>query len=243
MSSSFKPSDEDLDPPSYSDVITTSQSNNKRSQVRSSIQSEVHYELQNLAIRFSSIQGEKLHQLQLQDERALDLLVPHVKTFLTEYSETSLPMATLILIPAGTVSSLAVPADDDLRSADDFGRVITVAHEKGGDTAVWSSAEMAERLASYLRPRSDELPPRPEQLNSPSIEAASSKKSFWRKKAADGPIVTPADIRTADLPKVSMVINAEEVVFRAESELGLYENETVWAIVIRVRVNDGRQGY
>jgi len=240
---SSKVNNEDPDLPSYNDVITSSQTTSNHSHVCSSIQSEVHSELRNLAIRFSSIQGEKLHQLQQQDERALDLLVPHVKTFLAEYSESTLPMATLILIPADTTSPLAVPADDDLRSADDFGRVIAVAHEKGGDRPVWSTADIAERLASYLRPRSDELPPRPKQVNPPPTEAASSKKWFGRKKPPAGATVPAVGAKSADLPKVSMVVKVEEVVFRVESELGLYENQTVWGIVIRVRVNAGKQGY
>jgi hypothetical protein len=239
---SFKPNEEDLDLPSYNDVLTSSQSNCTHNHVRSGVQNEVHSELLNLAIRFSSIQGEKLHQLQQNDERALDLVIPHVKTFLAEYSETTLPMATLILIPAGTISPLAVPADDDLRSADDFGRVIAVTHEKGGDTPVWSSEDMAERLASYLRPRADELPSRPEQSSLPLVEAASLKKSFWRRKAVPGPTVTPVDVKAADLPKVTSVVKAEEVVFRVESELGLYENQTVWGVVMRVRVSAGKQG-
>jgi hypothetical protein len=239
---SSKPSNEDLDLPSYNDVITGGQPNS-HDHAQSSIQNEVHDELLNLAIRFNSLQGEKLHRLQQNDERALDLLVPLVKTFLAEYSETTLPMATLILIPAGTVSPLAVPADDDLRSADDFGRVVTVAHEKGGDGAVWNSADMAERLASYLRPRPVDLPPRPARTKSLPVEAASSKWSLWSRKSAARPAVSPVDVKAADLPKVAMVVKAEEVVFRAESELGLYENQTVWGIVIRIRVNTGKQGY
>lgn len=239
---SSKLSNDDLDLPSYNDAITGGPSSSHEI-VRTSVQNEIHDELLNLAIKFNSVQGEKLHQIQQNDEKALDLLIPHVKTFLAEYSETNLPMATLILIPAGTISPLAAPADDDLRSADDFGRVITVAHEKGEDKTVWNSEDMAERLASYLRPRSDELPPRPEQLSSPPAEAASSKKSFWRKKAPAGPPVPPVDVKAADLPKVTMVVKAEEVVFRAESELGLYENQTVWGIVIRVRVNAEKQWY
>jgi len=237
---SSEPLNEDLDLPSYNDAITSPQSTSY-SHVRTSVQNEVHDELLNLVIRFNSVHGEKLHQLQQNDEQALDLLIPHVKTFLAEYSETTLPMATLILIPAGAISPLAVPADDDLRSADDFGRVVTVAYEKGGEsTAVWNSADMAERLASYLRPRPEKLPPRPEQPVSPPAEA---KKSFWRKKSATGPTPPPVDVKAADLPAVAMVVKAEEVVFRAESELGLYENQTVWGIVIRVRVNAGKQSY
>ncbi len=243
---SSKPNPEDLDLPSYHDAITTSQPSS-HSHVRSSVQSEVHSELLNLATRFSSLQGEKLHRLQQKDERALDLLVPHVKSFLAEYSETTLPMATLILVPAGTISPSAVPADDDLRSADDFGRVVTVAREKGGEAAVWKSADMAERLASYLRPRSDDdppPPPRPDQPNLPPAEAESAKKPSWWRRPAPGPAVTPSvQVNMADLPRVTMVVKAEEVVFRAESDLGLYENQTVWGIVIRVRVNAGKQCY
>jgi hypothetical protein len=240
---SSKPSNEDQDLPSYNDVITGEHSIS-HSHVRSSVPNEVHSELLNLAIRFSSVQGEKLHQLQRDEERALDLLVPHVKAFLEEYSETTLPMATLILIPAGTISPLAAPADDDLRSADDFGRVVTVAHEKGGESALWDGADLAERLASYLRPRSDELPPRPSQAVSPPVEAASSRKSFFsRRRPAAGPAVSAVDGKSAELPKVTMAVKAEEVVFRAESELGLYENQTVWGIVIRVRVHAGKRGY
>ena len=241
---SSKPSNEGQDLPSYNDVITGDHSTS-HSHVRSSVQNEVHSELLNLAIRFSSVQGDKLHHLQQNDERALNLLIPHIKTFLAEYSETTLPMATLILIPAGTVSPLAVPADDDLRSADDFGRVVTVAYEKGEErSTVWNSADMVERLASYLRPRSDELPPRPSQESSPPVKAAASKKSFFSRRAsAAGPAVPAGDVKSAELPKVSMVVKAEEVVFRAESELGLYENQTVWGIAIRVRINAGKQGY
>jgi hypothetical protein len=239
-----EPSNEDLGLPSYNDVITGEHSERQNHHVRSSVQNEIHSELLNLAISFSSVQGDKLHQLQQNDERVLDLLIPHVKTFLAEYSETNLPMATLILIPAGIISPLAAPADDDLRSADDFGRVVTVSHEKGGDSPLWGSADMAERLASYLRPRPDELPPRPSQASSPPVEAASSKKSFFsRKRPAAEPTVPAVDVKSVDLPKVAMVVKAEEVVFRLESELGLYENQTVWGIVIRLRVNTGKQGY
>jgi hypothetical protein len=239
---SLKSSNGDLDLPSYNDVITSGRSNNN-SNMQSSVQNEVHDEVLNLAIRFNSIQGQKLHQLQQNDEKALDLLIPLVKTFLTEYSEATLPTATLILIPAGTISASAIPADDDLRSQTDFGRVVTVTPEKGQDVAVWDGSDMAERLASYLRPGFDELPPRAGKPVSPQPEATSSKKSsFWRKKPTTGTTISPPiDDKTVDLPKVTMVVKAEEVVFRAESELGLYENQSVWGIIIRVKVNTGRQ--
>jgi hypothetical protein len=236
-----KASHEDPDLPSYSAVISAGNLNNGSS-VRNTVQNDVHDELLNLAIRFNSIQGKKLHEIQQNDERALDLLIPHVKSFLAEYSETTLPTATLILIPAKTISPLAVPADDDLRTPDDFGRVITVSPEKGQEVVLWHGPDMAERLASYLRPRSDELPPRPGQPASPVAEAAQAKKSFWRKKSTAAVTVPAVDDKMVDLPKVSMVVKAEEVVFRAESELGLYENQSVWGIVIRVRVNIGKQG-
>ena len=241
---SSKLSSDDLGLPSYNDVITGEHSGRQNHYVRSSVQNEIHSELLNLTIKFSSVQGEKLHKIQQDDERALGLLIPHVKTFLAEYGETNLPMATLILIPAGTISPLAAPADDDLRSADDFGRVVTVSHEKGGDSPLWGSADMTERLASYLRPRSDELPPRPSQASSPPVETTSSKKSFFsRRRPAAGPTVPAVDVERAELPKVTMVVKAEEVVFRLESELGLYENQTVWGIVVRLRVNAGKQDY
>lgn len=239
---SFKHNHENLDLPSYNDAITAEQpSNNNNIQRR--VQVEVHDELLNLAIRFNSIQGQKLHQLQQNDERVLDPLIPHIKTFFTEYSETTLPTATLILIPAGATSPLAVPADDDLRSADDFGRVRTVTAEKGQDAALWNGADMAERLASYLRPRPDELPPRTRRPSLPLADPGLAKKSFWRKRAGAGAVAPPLEEKTMELPKVSMVVKAEEVVFRAESELGLYENQSVWGIVIRLRVNAGRQGH
>jgi len=109
---------------------------------------------------------------------------------------------------------------------------------------LWGSADMTERLASYLRPRSDELPPRPSQASSPPVETTSSKKSFFsRRRPAAGPTVPAVDVERAELPKVTMVVKAEEVVFRLESELGLYENQTVWGIVVRLRVNAGKQDY
>jgi hypothetical protein len=238
---SFEANYDDADLPSYNEVVRAEEPW-RSNDVRISIGNEVYNELSSLAVKFDSIQCQKFHQLQQNDEKALSILIPHVKSFLVEYSKTTLPTATLILIPAGSINPLSIPADDDLRSPNDFGRVIRVTIEKEEAPYVWNGEGMAERIANYLRPCADDLPEGPSQPNSPSADAAPSKKSFWRKKSAAGVIVSPLDNIKVGLPKVTMVVKVEEIVFRVQSELGLYETQSLRGIVIKIRVNGRRQG-
>lgn len=178
----------------------------------------------------TSNQVGNVQNLKAKHQKIFNAITSELQNFLADYSKTNLPTATLRLIPAHVVKPLASPADDNLRGPDDFGRVARFDLGKGEDNDTWDHTD-AEVVAGYLRfPRPHNFPEKLAIPNSPPPEASLAEKPLRRKKCANEDV-------TIDLLKVVMDAEAEYVVFRTETELGLYETQSLWAISIKVRVN------
>lgn len=232
---SAKESECDLELPSYDDAVSGQQPSSTHSQP--TIQDEVHLELWRLATGIQQTQGQKVIQTQAQDQKALELLLPEIKDFLDDFIKTNLHQATLIIIPAGKIDEGATLCDSDLLSGDEYHRIVKTEGGKGAiNFLTWN--ETAKRLASYLKPRAENA-----FIKRPSLQAeparASTSTRFWRKRSSGVESVAAArpNDSTDPLSTVRMDVKAEEVAFRTQTLLGLYETQSICGLVIRIRVN------
>lgn len=113
----------------------------------------------------------------------------------------------------------------------------------------WKDEHMARRLARYLQPVRKVM-----AVDRPTVAAkvteAKKAKSRWnilggsRKTGSEGstplPLPAAAASRSAAAVRVeddvSMNVTAEEVTFRRENEMGIWESSTGWGVVVRVRI-------
>jgi hypothetical protein len=232
---SLKESECDLELPSYDDAVSEQRPSSTHSQP--TIQDEVNLELWRLATGFQHTQGQRVIQTQAQDQKALELLVPEIRDFLDDFSKTTLRQATLIIIPAGKIDEDATLCDSDLLNGDEYHRVVKTEGGKGAiDFSTWN--ETAKRLASYLQPRAENA-----SMKRPSPQAEPARATpttrFWSKKSPGVESVAAArpDDVVDPLSTVGMDVKAEEVAFRIQTLLGLYETQSICGLVIRIRVN------
>lgn len=157
----------------------------------------------------------------------------------------------------------ALPTDYDFKDAEEYDRVVRVRSKddvkrdewstpSSAEMMFWRDEDMAQRLAGYLKPPPDprkmELPPRKEEVVMPPLEESKSRGFWGRKKSVSKvPAATPVerkvepDVKMPSMKeepedKVVMDIRAEEVVFRTESDLGIYGTERGWGIVLKLKV-------
>lgn len=120
---------------------------------------------------------------------------------------------------------------------------------KEEDELWWKDENMARRLARYLQPVRKVM-----AVDRPTVAAkateAKKAKSRWnilggsRKTGNEGstplPLPAAAASRSAAAVRVeddvSMNVTAEEVTFRRENEMGIWESSTGWGVVVRVRI-------
>ena len=236
---SLKEGDYDIGLPSYEDVVSEGRSSSNN-HAQPTVQDEVHLELWRLATSIQYNQGQRMIQTEAQDKGALELLIPEIKDFLDEFSKTTFRRATLIIIPSGEIDEDAALCDNDLQTADEYCQIVKTDGGKGAiDFLTWN--ETAKRLARYLQPRAENSSvKRPK----PQAEAANpiTTTKFWSKKSSGGKIaaITQLDDDTGSLPTVVMDVKVEEVTFRTQTLLGLYETQSICGLVIRIRVNAKR---
>ncbi|POR33828.1 UDP-glucose 4-epimerase [Tolypocladium paradoxum] len=103
---------------------------------------------------------------------------------------------------------------------------------------------MARRLAKHLQP-ARAAPPVDRQTVRAHVAQAkeSSKSSRWGLFKKDEPPLpppasSPAPSASAGRDAVTMSAGAEEVTFRRENEMGIWESTTGWGIVVRVRIRN-----
>jgi len=150
------------------------------------------------------------------------------------------------------VDEKSLPTDFDFKNPEEFDRIVRVRGEKSDGQSeekwFWRDEDMAGRIAENLKPAPDprtmELPPRREEIQSPK-----ESKSFWgrrksSKSTADVPAVQEPErsekgesSRVENKDKVVMTIKAEEIVFRTESAFGILGTERGWGIVVRMKVH------
>ncbi|OTB04239.1 hypothetical protein M426DRAFT_59152 [Hypoxylon sp. CI-4A] len=121
-------------------------------------------------------------------------------------------------------------------------------------TCWWDDEEMARRLANYLRPKKEEKthverPSVVQAVVEHRIPAKKEKKSWpWGKRASsqkspEASVPIPTKVETAvderqqeEQQGATMVVTAEEVVFRQENEFGIFESIRGWGIVVAVKM-------
>lgn len=101
----------------------------------------------------------------------------------------------------------------------------------------WSDEEMARRLAKYLQP----APRVDRRAVKTHVEQTkeTKKTSLWGLFKKDEPAPAPAPPITSNKLEdegATMTVKADEVTFRTENDLGIWESRTGWAVVVRVRV-------
>lgn len=255
QASSSRTSEDELPPPTYIESttptsLTTKLSVNPPLSPSTSTIPNLHCaqiatQLNSLTSQLSSILTQsRLHAVAIEN-RILSLLNHEIQVFLNDFSTTGLQDGKLVLIPAGAVSDeKALPIGVNFQDLDCYDRVVRVKDKEGAEIPTgpgqifwyWNNKAMATRLASYLRPPQDsksaELPPRTSQQ-------AAEKKVSWPWKNSKPVIIEPKGkeiARDADDDKVLIDVRAEEIVFRTQSEFGIYGTERGWAIVLRLRV-------
>ncbi|KAH6608283.1 nad-dependent epimerase dehydratase family [Trichoderma cornu-damae] len=103
----------------------------------------------------------------------------------------------------------------------------------------WESENAARRLAKHLQPERPAAAKSAPMLRDGDCGASSNKKSglwglFKKSDKAAQQVVPPTTEGSGD--GVTMTARAEEVTFRRENELGIWETMTGWGIVVRVRI-------
>jgi hypothetical protein len=95
----------------------------------------------------------------------------------------------------------------------------------------WSDHDMAVRLAKYISPERVDR-----QVVKAHVEQAkkSSKWGFFKKNEPQPPPAPKPKVQEEE--PVTMVVKAEEVTFRRENEMGIWEGKTGWGLVIRVKI-------
>ncbi|PNY28365.1 UDP-glucose 4-epimerase [Tolypocladium capitatum] len=114
-----------------------------------------------------------------------------------------------------------------------------------GDNLWWPDEAMARRLAKHLQPERAAPPVDRQTVRAHVAQMKESRKSSrWALFKKDDPqppppMSPPASSASASRDHVAMSVRAEEVTFRRENEMGLWESSTGWGIVVRPSINGG----
>lgn len=136
---------------------------------------------------------------------------------------------------------------------DEWGRFDTEETSSSTQKYVWffHDEAMAHRMATYLRPEPNlhrrHIQAAVANKPSPISPAANSSagQSGWRwgrkkqpKQAVQVAPVSPASplLSPGETEQAAMTVRAEEVTFRTENELGIYESLTGYGIVVTVKI-------
>ncbi|KAF4451237.1 hypothetical protein F53441_5780 [Fusarium austroafricanum] len=118
------------------------------------------------------------------------------------------------------------------RAFDEWGRWEDDTQEAPSDDVLWwSDHDMAARLAKYISPERVDR-----QVVKAQVEQI-KKSSRWGLFKKTEPTTPPAPVPKAqeDEP-VTMTCKAEEVTFRRENEMGIWEGKTGWGLVVKVKL-------
>lgn len=193
-----------------------------------------------------------------RDSYILSLIVPYMEDFFAFISEIhpTPKLAVATLVPDAAIGKDWKFNDEDEKRAGVVRKLIRVRDaskkkkmedsypaEKGshggddvdgaGPSFWWENEGTARRLAKHLQPE------RPAGAKNTQIvtDRNSNKKSGFRglfRRSSD--IVESAAAVVEERDGVVLTARAEEVTFRRENELGIWETQTGWGIVVRVRI-------
>ncbi|KAH6897132.1 hypothetical protein B0T10DRAFT_455007 [Thelonectria olida] len=248
---------DDLPPPpySYSSPSTTTTNPSYSAQFVSSVLSS---HLNGLPARISYARAAQTSERIDRDGEILSLLIPHI--------EDLIQTLTTMKPPPSRLEMTMVPGDavgEDWSFSDEhrMRRLVKIYEpNKGQDvkekekpaprydewtsweddnassssTALWWQDDtMASRLARYLQPER----PKPKSQPRPAEKPQKTKKGWgsFLKKNEPAPVYPPPEPRVED-EAVTFTVNAEEVTFRRENEMGIWESKTGWGLVVRIRI-------
>lgn len=108
-------------------------------------------------------------------------------------------------------------------------------------TLWWSDEDMARRLARHLQPDRPTASVDRQTVRAQVVQNKESKKaSRWSLFKKDEPQPPPSFAAPArardDGEDIAMTVGAEEVTFRKENDMGIWESKTGWGLVVRVRI-------
>ncbi|RBQ66480.1 hypothetical protein FVER14953_09801 [Fusarium verticillioides] len=118
------------------------------------------------------------------------------------------------------------------RAFDEWGRWEDDNQESTTDDVLWwSDHDMAVRLAKYISPERVDR-----QVVKAHVEQA-KKASRWGLFKKSEPSTPPTPIvKAQEEEPVTMAVKAEEVTFRRENEMGIWEGKTGWGLVVKVKL-------
>ncbi|CAD6449264.1 0ec8c800-63cc-4c6e-9db8-8bf188024d65-CDS [Sclerotinia trifoliorum] len=240
-------------PPSYLDSLSSAspekpQTSGASTSKSTSYGSQIQSQLNNLSTQFSSLQTQKSLLAHAQEEKILSHLTTQIQIYLSEFANTGVRKGTLILIPAQCLQNeKAQPLDFDQEDKSAYNVFVEVGDKESlnGGTWFWEDEEMAERLATALKPRT-ELPSRETVAQKGSNAGVLSQgvNRFWKKKSStknvEGPVLVE-DMKASSAvveprDKVHMEVNADEVVFEYENDFGLLETQRGYGVVLSFEI-------
>ncbi|KAL4727165.1 hypothetical protein ACLX1H_006066 [Fusarium chlamydosporum] len=213
--------------------------------------------LHNLPLRIHSAQAARTSARDQRDSEILTLLVPHVEDMLSSVAAMDPPprLAETIIVPGDAVGEEWFFEDEDRsrtvvrvrehhklisdrkqppkresearkdRAFDDWGRWedCTTPDPSADNVLWWSDHDMAVRLAKYISPERVDR-----QVVKVHVEQA-KKSSRWGLFKKNEPQPPPAPKpKVQEEEPVTMVVKAEEVTFRRENDMGIWEGKTGW---------------
>ncbi|RFU81414.1 nad-dependent epimerase dehydratase family [Trichoderma arundinaceum] len=240
-------------PPPYSPSVNPTNAA-QRADGRSYSSSLFSSHVAGLRDQISASQAARVSARDDHDSCILSLIVPYVEDFLSSISEVhpTPRLSEATLVPDAAIGEDWQFNDEDEKREGEFRRLIRVRDtkkkdgnsssrsEKGSDgtgsrpspSLWWESESTARRLAKHLQP---ERPAGPKSVQTPDNGRTNrnKKSGIWGLFRKSDEAVRPA-VPAAEEPEdgVSMTARAEEVTFRRENELGLWETMTGWGIVL-----------
>ena len=234
------------------------------SEPRQSVTTIFSSHLHNLPNRIHSVQAARTSARDQRDSEILTLLVPHVEEMLSSIAAIHPPprLAEMIMVPADAVGQDWIFEDEDHtrtvvrvtedrklvgdqkqapkreseprknRAFDEWGRWEddTTQSSSSDDVLWWLDHDMAVRLAKYISP---------ERLHRQVVKAhveQAKKSSRWGLFKKNEPQTPLPKSKLQEEEPVTMVVKAEEVTFRRENEMGIWEGKTGWGLVVKVNI-------
>lgn len=222
-------------------------------------------QLSNLRHLIHSQQAAHTSAREERDNQILALLVPHVEDFISSIATfTPTPTkAEAILVPSDAVGHEWQLSDEQETGEGEIRQVILVerhnklrgdtkralgpedgaSHGGAGSALWWNDEDMARRLAKHLQPHkntperivtSSQSKPSPKQESKPSRWKLFTKGTAPETQASTS--AAPSTSNHVPTEDAVMTTKAEEVTFRRENDFGIWESNTGWGILVRVRL-------
>lgn len=221
--------------------------------------------LQNLPLRIHSVQAARTSARDQRDSEILTLLVPHVEEMLSSITAKDPPprLTETIFVPGDAVGEEWFFSDEDEsrtvvrvredtklvgdqkrppkpgveprkeKAFDEWGRWQDDSTQDSSSDNVlwWSDHDMAIRLAKYISPERVDR-----QVVKAHVEQAKKSSGWGFLKKSKPQTPEPPKPKVQEEDPVTMVVKAEEVTFRKENAMGIWEGKTGWGLVIKIKI-------